>query len=95
MWFQIELPKTTTISAIILDTTGSNGDYPAAYTVHLSNDGKNWGKAVSTGGSKQGKTRMNIEFPEQQTRFIKITQTGSKSSYWSIHEIDILGRSGK
>ncbi len=92
MWLQVEFPSPMTVSGVILDTTGSNGDYPADFTVHLSDDGKNWGEPVAKGGKKEGKTRMTIHFPEQQTRFIKITQTGSKSSFWSIHELDVLGK---
>ncbi|MFK5921696.1 MAG: discoidin domain-containing protein [Verrucomicrobiota bacterium] len=95
MWFQIELPQATTISSLVLDTTGSNGDYPVSYTVHLSKDGKQWGQPVAKGGKKQVKTRMSINWPEQKARFIKITQTGAKSSFWSIHELDVLGRSSK
>lgn len=95
MWFQIELPESLAISGLILDTTGSNGDYPVGYTVHLSKDGQDWGKPLAKGGKKQGKTRMTIDFPEQQTRFIKITQTGAKSSFWSIHEVDVMGRNEK
>ena len=95
MWFQIELPEAVAVSGLILDTTGSNGDYPVGYTVHVSKDGSKWGKPVAKGGKKHGKTRMTIDFPEQIVRFIKITQTGSKSSFWSIHELQVTGRTKK
>lgn len=89
MWFQIELPKETDIAGLMLDTSGSGGDYPRGYEVQLSLDGKDWGKPVATGKGTSALTE--IQFPPVKTKFIRITQTGEvKGLYWSIHELDIL-----
>lgn len=89
MWFEVELPKETTIAGLLLDTTGSGNDYPRGYDVQLSNDGKTWGNPIVSGKGTSAVTE--IQFPPTKTRFIRITQTGSaKGNFWSIHELDIL-----
>src|ERR1051325_1954812 len=58
MWFQIELPQETPIGGLLLDTTGSNNDYPRGFTVELSSDGKVWSPPVAKGqGSNAVKPR--------------------------------------
>jgi glucose/arabinose dehydrogenase/mono/diheme cytochrome c family protein len=89
MWFQVELPERTTITALRLDCRTSARDYPRGYKVELSDDGKNWNRLVATG---QGTgTLTEIIFPATKTKSIRITQTGSASGlFWSIHELQIL-----
>ncbi|MGB0991107.1 MAG: DUF7133 domain-containing protein [Akkermansiaceae bacterium] len=88
MWIQIQLPKTTTISGIKLDTRGSNGDYPRGYKVEFSTDGKTW-KTTSTGKGKGPITSISVK--PTQIKFIRITQTGKHRLYWSIHELTLYG----
>jgi len=87
MWVQVELPESTRISGLILDTRGSRGDYAQTHGVALSTDGKSWTKPIVG----QGRTFDVIKFKPQPARFIKITQLGTHRLYWSIHELDILG----
>lgn len=89
MWLQIELPQVTEIGGLVLDTSGSNGDYPRGYEVRVSNDGQAWGNPIATGKGTNAVTE--IQFPATKTKFIKITQTGEvKGLFWSIHELDVL-----
>jgi mono/diheme cytochrome c family protein len=89
MWLQIELPQPTDIGGLVLDTSGSNGDYPRGYEVRVSNDGQTWGNPIATGKGTNAVTE--IQFPATKTKFIKITQTGEvKGLFWSIHELDVL-----
>lgn len=88
MWLQIELPKPTNISGIVLDTRRSRGDYARVYEIHCSDDGESWGKPVAIG---QGKTFDAIKFKPREARHIRISQQGEFRFYWSIHELDILG----
>ncbi|MDP4721747.1 MAG: discoidin domain-containing protein [Akkermansiaceae bacterium] len=92
MWLQIELPQEATLSAIDLDARGSERDFPNAYEVQVSQDGKQWGKALAKG--KGGDAITRIELPEgAKARFVKITQTGKNPRlYWSIHELQIYGK---
>jgi glucose/arabinose dehydrogenase/mono/diheme cytochrome c family protein len=89
MWFVIELPQETEISAIRLDAASSARDYPRGYKVELSSDDHSWGKPIAEG---KGTTALTeIEFPPTKAKFIRITQTGAvQGLFWSIHELELL-----
>ena len=93
MWFQITLPEPMRIMSLILDTRGSNDDYPRDYQVHASVDGKEWGQPVAAGRGDLPVTQIELNAP-QPVAHIRITQTGqSPNKYWSIHELTIKGLS--
>ena len=84
-WFYVDTRQPVTFNTVILDTSMSPNDWPAAYTVHVSDGGINWGDPISTGS--QSSSMIFIKIPETTSRYVRITQTGSgKSQYWSIHE---------
>ena len=88
MWFQVELPQETTVTALQLDSTPSPEDFPRGYKVSLSRDGKTWGEPAATGKGELPVTA--IQFKPAKTKYIRITETGSVSDrYWSIHELGI------
>ncbi len=92
-WFQMDMKTTNTIFAIVLDATGSPGDYPRGYQVTLSMDAINWSGAVATGAGNSAVT--TIPFAAQSARYIRVTQTGSISEFWwSIHEFNVFGVAG-
>ena len=87
-WFQVDLGSVGTFSQIVLDAGGSPSDYPRGYRVHVSNDGLNWGSAVATDSGSSAVTTIN--FAPQTARYVRVTQTGSSSSYyWSIYEFNV------
>jgi hypothetical protein len=86
-WYQLDLIGSQQFMRIVLDSTNSPGDYPAQYRVHLSNDGANWGTAVAT-GSGSGNV-VTIDFLPTFARYVRVYQVGSKSNWWSIHELNI------
>lgn len=88
MWFQIELPEPVEVAGLILDAAGSRNDYPRGCEVELSTDGENWKKAVAKPEEKASK--ITVDIPEQKTKFIRITQTGKHSLFWSIHDLQVL-----
>lgn len=91
MWFAIELPEPMRVLSLHLDTSGSNKDYPRGYQVHLSADGKEWGKPVAQGKGTGAETEIEIS-ADQPARHIRVTQTGSvDGKHWSIHELTIKG----
>ena len=91
MWFQVELPEAIKPMSMVLDTTGSDLDYPRGYMVQISNDGASWSDAVATGTADSRVTTIELDAAEP-ARFIRVTQTGSSpDKYWSIHEISIKG----
>ena len=92
-WFQIELPKTSKISEILLDTRGSGMDSPDAFEVTVSLDGKTWSKPVARGRGPASKPVVAIGLPLSRAKFVRITQVGSRNGkHWSIHEMQIKGK---
>ena len=84
-WFAVDTQQPVTFNTVILDTSMSSNDWPAAYAVYVSNDGVNWGNPVATG--TQPSSVVIINLPVTTARHVKIVQTGSgKTFYWSIHE---------
>jgi uncharacterized repeat protein (TIGR02543 family) len=85
-WFQVDMGSAQTFSRIVMDATGSAGDYPRGYQVYVSNDGSNWGSPVATG---TGSAVTTVNFASQTARYIRVTQTGSVAGiWWSIHEFN-------
>jgi hypothetical protein len=82
-WFQVDMGSAKSFYKIVLDAGSSTGDFPRGYQVNVSSDGVNWGSPVATG---VGATVTTITFPAQTARYIRVTQTGSVSTWWSIHE---------
>lgn len=82
-YFQLDMQTPQTFTKLVLDASGSSGDYPRGYSVYVSDDGVEWGQPVASG---IGNPVTSITFPAQSARFIRIVQTGSVSRYWSIHE---------
>ena len=88
-WFVIDLGTENVVGGLTLDASGSSNDYPRGYEVYVSFDGGSWGRPVLTGKGTKPVVEIAFEKPVR-TRFIKIIQTGSSSSwYWSIHELTI------
>jgi hypothetical protein len=81
--FRLDLGQVQTISQVVFfDET----DYPAEYTLALSSDDLTYTQ-VATG---PGAETTAICFPAQSARYVKITQTGVSSSWFSIYEIDVF-----
>ncbi len=103
-WFSVDVRTPRRFNKVILDTSESPNDSPAAYAVYISDDGINWGNPIKTGIS--GASVTIISFEPVYAQYVKVEQTGTKSGYWSIHEfylyispelvgdMDILDRTG-
>jgi O-glycosyl hydrolase len=86
-WFQTDLGSRQTFNQLVLDATGSNGDFAPKYEIRVSDDGTNWGQPIATG---PGSTVTKILFPSVTARYIRAVNTGSSGSWWSIHELNVL-----
>jgi outer membrane protein assembly factor BamB len=88
-WVRVDLGSAKTFSRIVLDDTGDGSDYPAAFSVYVSNDGSTWGSAVAadTGSS----AIVTTDFSPQTARYLKIQLTAGSSSWWSIRELFVYG----
>jgi hypothetical protein len=89
--FQVDLGARQTFNQIVLDTTGSSGDFVRQYQVFVSDDGTNWGQPIATG---PGSTVTKILVPQVTARYVRIVNEGSAGSWWSIHELNVLAPGG-
>ncbi|HUS92899.1 MAG TPA: HEAT repeat domain-containing protein [Phycisphaerae bacterium] len=88
-WFKIDLGEAQLITAIVLDTRGSGGDYPRGYEVYISPSTLGQGKLVAQGKGSGPVTE--IKLPKGVVgKTIKIVQTGRMDGlHWSIHELTV------
>jgi beta-glucosidase len=86
-YYQLGFGSAQTFSQITLDLNGQTNDSAVSYSVTVSNDGTNWGNpiAMGTGGS----AFQTIMFPQQTAQYVRVTQTGTSASWWSIDEINV------
>ena len=87
MWFTIEFPGPTFLGGLRLMTPGSN-DYPEGYEIYASMDGARWSGVLAKGAGTSPVTAAS--FAPIEGRFLRIVQTGKKSLWWSINEIEVL-----
>ncbi|MFC0532389.1 DUF1996 domain-containing protein [Phytohabitans kaempferiae] len=73
------------VSGLSLLSTGS--DYARGYEVFLSTDGNTWTGPVADG--KGFATQILATFAQRDARYIKVVQTGSASSWWSVAELTV------
>jgi hypothetical protein len=84
-WFQVDMTSAKTFAGITLDS--STNDYPRGYSVFVSNDGMNWGGAITTGSASSA--FVTIKFTQQTARYIRVNQTGAAIYWWSIREFNV------
>lgn len=87
-FFDVDMRSPRTFNRISLDAGRSTGDYPRRFTVHVSNDGVNYGGEIarSTGSGPL----VTVDFSSQTARFVRVILRGSASNWWSIHEFKAL-----
>jgi beta-glucosidase len=82
----VDMGSAQSISKITMDSAGSSSDYARGYQVSLSTDGVNWGSPVATGTGTAA--LVTVTFSTASARYIRVTQTGSSTSWWSIAEFN-------
>ena len=82
----VDMGAAQSISQITMDSAGSASDYARGYQVNLSTDGTNWGSPVATGAGTGA--LVTATFTAQTARYIRVTQTGTSTSWWSIAEFN-------
>lgn len=85
-WFMVNMGSQQTFNTIMFDASGSPSDGPAGYDIYVGNDPNNLTKVAS--GTNAG-SLLTINLESTTAQYIKIVQTGAKSNYWSIHEVNV------
>jgi glucosylceramidase len=93
MYLQVDFGRPEPVVDFVLDAGASSNnwvpvastDYPAGYSVTVSNDGVNWSPPVATGaGTGQITT---IPLSGRPVQYVRITLTASSSSWWSVAQV--------
>ncbi len=87
-WFQVDMGKNQTFNRVLLDAASNTNDYPRGYQVQVSTDGTTWSTVASGTGSGPA---VLVQFAPQVARYLKIVQTGTSTSWWSIAELNVYG----
>ncbi|GFZ79456.1 hypothetical protein GCM10008018_26160 [Paenibacillus marchantiophytorum] len=87
--FTLDMKAIKSIYKIVMDSTGSSQDYARGYEVYVSTDGTNWGSPIASGTGTGPVVTAN--FSAQNARYIKVVQTGTSSSWWSVREVNVFG----
>jgi beta-glucosidase len=85
--FTLDLGSARTFSKLTMDSAGSATDYAHGYQVFTSTDGTNFGNAVATGTGTAA--QVTATFPAATARYVKVVQTGTSTSWWSIAEVNL------
>jgi hypothetical protein len=89
VYFEVNMGSPQTFTQVKLDAADNNGDYPRGYQVYVSNDGATWTSAAMGTGASQTIV-IPVTFPTQTAQYVKIVQTGSACSWWSIVDLNVL-----
>ncbi|GBF76486.1 hypothetical protein PA598K_04960 [Paenibacillus sp. 598K] len=90
MWFQLDLGAVPLVyDTLVVDASGSSGDYMRSYEVVVSDDGVAWSSPIASGSGSALKT---IALGEPRTeRYVRLRLASGVGSFWSIHDVRLLG----
>jgi hypothetical protein len=89
-WFQIDLGSVQTFDRITFDAGSSVNDYARAFQVLVSDNGTDWSSQTAIASGTGTGSLINVQLASPVTyRYIRIVQTGSASSWWSIAELNV------
>jgi hypothetical protein len=90
-YFEVDFGGYVQLSQITLNTADSAGDYPRGYEVGVSTDSVDFSRiiAAATVDVQPANGTVTIDFPLHSARYVRIFQTGSSGSWWSIHELSM------
>ncbi|MEV0616484.1 discoidin domain-containing protein [Nonomuraea sp. NPDC050404] len=85
-WYRIDLGAVRTIAMVTVQTPAASAatDYPAGYRLEFSTDGSTW-TTVGTGIGFGWKRPISVT--PQSARYVRITQTGTSTYWWSVDEV--------
>jgi beta-glucosidase len=82
----LDLGAARTFGRVVMDSAGSTADYARGYRIDVSTDNSTWRTAGS--GTGTGAV-VTATIGSQTARYVRITQTGSATSWWSIAELNL------
>ncbi|SHN08861.1 beta-glucosidase [Actinacidiphila paucisporea] len=86
--FTLDMGAAKSIDRVVMDSAGSASDYARGYQVLTSTDGTTFGSPVATGTGTAA--QVTATFPATTARYVKVVQTGTSTSWWSIAELNVF-----
>ncbi|WP_426514475.1 glycoside hydrolase family 3 C-terminal domain-containing protein [Dactylosporangium sp. McL0621] len=86
-WLQLDLGTARTFKELRMDSAGSAADYARGYQIQTSADGVTWGAPIATGTGSAA--LVTAAFPATTARYVRVVQTGTSTSWWSIAEVNL------
>ena len=86
MWVQVDMGQAQTFDKVVIDSGSSTSDYPPSADVQVSQDGVTW---TTVGSVTTGQPVETVSFPSQTDRYVRVVNTGSSGSWWSIAEFNV------
>lgn len=83
-YVQVDLKRQREFSRVAIDAGGFAGDYVRGWQLATSNDGTTW-RTIASGEGKGQLTTIDVR--PTNTRYLRITSTGTAGNYWSIADL--------
>ncbi|MEU1471878.1 discoidin domain-containing protein [Streptomyces sp. NPDC005761] len=83
-YVQLDLARRTTFRRVAIDSGDNLGDYARDWQLSVSDDGRRWrtvGRGTGTG------QLTTVDLPPTSARFLRVTQTGTSDSWWSLADV--------
>jgi mono/diheme cytochrome c family protein len=87
-WFQVELPREQTLLGLRMEVPQRSKVAAKQVKVELSTDGEQWVTVVAKANG--GVPNTELSFPKTQAKFVRITQLGTGTDPWAIHELQLI-----
>ncbi len=87
-WFQVELLQEAKIIGLRMEVANRSKFAPKQIKVELSRDGETWTTVVAKASGAVPMTELS--FPQGSAKFVRITQLGSGTDPWAIHELELI-----
>jgi beta-glucosidase len=83
----VNLAGARTFSRVVMDSAGSANDYARGYQISVSTDGTTFRQVASGTGTG---ALLSVNVGNQTANYVRVTQTGSATSWWSIAEFNLF-----
>jgi hypothetical protein len=88
-YFQIDFGGTVSLTQVVLDDTNNMGDYPRGYEIAVSANATTF-PAPLVAVPANTMVVATAAFGSTQGRYLRVTQTGTATLWWSIDELRVM-----
>jgi glucosylceramidase len=85
---QDDLPRSTNVRRVVLDTGAAVGDFPRGWALYASRDGVHWGSAVAQGEGTGQLTPIDVR-RRGSVRHLRVVLTRSAPAGWTVADVRV------